>query len=258
MRTERDFTIDVFRALYRSFVNQGYEFITFSNYCLGGNNLPRFVILRHDVDRYPRYSLKMAEVESKLSVKASYYFRIVKSAYDELLINRIAQMGHEIGYHYEDLSLAKGNYQRAIEMFSGHLNMLREFYPVKTICMHGSPLSPHDNLNLWNRYDYHDFGILGEPYIDIDFNEILYLTDTGRCWNSKIFNIRDKVDTDLDYDFRNTDEIINTLLCNGLPDKVMINIHPHRWTERFPPWLRELMLQNTKNLFKGIIVKIRK
>jgi len=46
--------------------------------------------------------------------------------------------------------------------------------------MHGIPLSKFDNRLLWAKYDYRDFGIIAEPYFDIDFDEVLYLTDTGK------------------------------------------------------------------------------
>ena len=41
-------------------------------------------------------------------------------------------------------------------------------------------------------HDYHNFGIVGEPYFDIDFNEVLYLTVTGRRCDEDFFNIIDK------------------------------------------------------------------
>ena len=40
-----------------------------------------------------------------------------------------------------------------------------------------------------------DFGIIAEPYFDVDFDDVLYLTDTGRRWDGDEFNIRDKVET---------------------------------------------------------------
>jgi hypothetical protein len=59
--------------------------------------------------------------------------------------------------------------------------------------MHGSPLSRWDSRLLWSRYDYREFGIIGEPYFDVDFDEVLYLTDTGRRWDGERFSVRDKV-----------------------------------------------------------------
>ena len=63
-------------------------------------------------------------------------------------------MGHEIGYHYEDLAMAKGNYEKAILSFEQNLAKLRHIVPVETICMHGSPLSKFDNRKIWEKYDY--------------------------------------------------------------------------------------------------------
>jgi len=34
------------------------------------------------------------------------------------IIKEIASYGHEIGYHFDDLSIAKGDYNKAIELFS--------------------------------------------------------------------------------------------------------------------------------------------
>ncbi len=35
-----------------------------------------------------------------------------------------------------------------------------------------------------------------------------------------------------------------------LPDKIMFNIHPQRWDDRFGPWVKELVWQNVKNVIK--------
>ena len=75
-------------------------------------NKEKIVILRHDVDRLPSNALVIAKIEKDASVKASYYFRIVKESYDEDIIRQIVEMGHEVGYHYENLSeISKENPQ---------------------------------------------------------------------------------------------------------------------------------------------------
>ena len=68
----------------------------------------------------------------------------------------------------------------AIGGYIDHLAYFRKFYPVETICMHGSPMSRYDNRLIWQKYDYRELGIIGEPYFDIDFDRVFYLTDTGR------------------------------------------------------------------------------
>jgi|ERR1035437_5345325 hypothetical protein len=51
--------------------------------------------------------------------------------------------------------------------------------------MHGSPLSKYDSKDLWKKYNYRDYKIIGEPYFDVDFNKVFYLTDTGRRWDGE-------------------------------------------------------------------------
>ena len=51
----------------------------------------------------------------------------------------------------------------AYELFKVNLAKMREVADIKTICMHGSPLSPYDNKLIWKKYSYKDLGIIGEP-----------------------------------------------------------------------------------------------
>ena len=75
--------------------------------------------------------------------------------------------------------------------------------------MHGSPISKWDSRDIWKKYDYKKLGIIGEPYFDIDFNNVFYLTDTGRCWDGEKFSIRDKVNSSFNFSFHSTQQIIN-------------------------------------------------
>ncbi len=250
----RDFTLHILELLCTELQKRNYRFITFADYC--SNKMPpKFVILRHDVDRDASKALEIATLENGLTIRASYYFRMVRGSYNEYIIKEIANMDHECGYHYEDLSLAKGNNKRAIKMFEKNLRKFRQLCPVRTICMHGSPLSKWDNCTLWQHYDYRDFDIIGEPYFDIDFNKVLYLTDTGRRWDGSDVSVRDKVQSEYNYKFRSTVDIIDALDRDELPNRMIINAHPHRWTNKQLPWLKELILQNIKNIGKWILVK---
>lgn len=76
-----------------------------------------------------------AKSENESGINGSYYFRIVPKSYNESIIKEIAESGHEIGYHYEDLPLAKGNIDKAYDSFYRNLEVFRKLYPVKTICM---------------------------------------------------------------------------------------------------------------------------
>src|SRR6056297_3010910 len=100
----------------------------------------------------------------------------------------------------------------------------------------GSPLSKWDSKMLWeNRqgtgqeYNYRTYGILGEPYFDIDYNEVFYLTDTGRRWNNAGASVRDKVASGFSISVKSTSHIMKLAQENRLPDKIMLNTHPQRW-----------------------------
>jgi len=127
--------------------------------------------LRHDVDARKFNSLRAAQIEAEMGIVGTFNFRIVTQSFDPDVIKQIADLGHEIGYHYEDFSIAKGDYDQAIKSFEQNLAKLRHIVPVETICMHGSPLSKYDNRKLWEIYNYRRFGLIGEPYFDLDFSK---------------------------------------------------------------------------------------
>lgn len=219
------------------------------------------VMLRHDVDKKPQNSLKTARMEHELGWKATYYFRAVPESWDEDIIREISALGHEIGYHYESLATCNGNMEAAYRDFCENLEKLRRLVPVSTICMHGSPKSKWDSRDLWKRYDYRQLGIDFEPYLDLDFSQVFYLTDTGRRWDGYKVSVRDKIPVFQEQwisnglVFHRTDDIIKAVHDSKLPQRVMITTHPQRWTDNMMQWSRELLCQTVKNVVKKSIVK---
>ena len=170
-------------------------------------------------------------------------------------------MGHEIGYHYEDMSLANGDVKKAIKHFEQKLKYFRAFYPVKTICMHGAPTSKYDGKDLWEHYNYRDYGIIGEPYFDVDYSQVVYLTDTGRCWDGYKVSVRDKIEkyqdewTKQGLVFHTTEQLINWLQDDSHERRnLLITTHPQRWTDNNAAWLKELTMQKAKNIVKRVLV----
>lgn len=252
-----DFTLKIYQQLLLSLQQAGYGFLTFEQFCQEKDNLTsKTVVLRHDVDLKAENSLATAKIEASLGIRATYFFRIVPQSDKPTIIREIAALGHEIGYHYEDMSLFAGDAAKAIEHFKQRLNYFRQYYPVRTICMHGSPTSKIDNRSIWKKYNYRDYGIIGEPYFDIDFNKVLYLTDTGRSWDGERFSVRDKVESAYDFHFKSTNDIIHSIESDLLPNQIMITTHPQRWTNKFFNWLFELFFQFIKNKIKQYYMKI--
>lgn len=255
-----DFTIRKYKELLLSLQQQGYQFITFEQYCTQNKPTGQWVILRHDVDRKPQNSLATAQIEHSLGITASYYFRIVPDSNQPEYIRQIAALGHEIGYHYEDMAIANGNAEKAFLHFQQQLAYFRQFYPVCTICMHGAPTSQWDGRELWKQYDYRSVNIIGEPYFDMDFSEVLYLTDTGRCWDGYNVSVRDKIPVYQDewvkqgLVYHTTNDLIRAIQVGQTPRRLMITTHPQRWTDNCWAWTKELLLQSVKNMIKRIII----
>jgi hypothetical protein len=298
-----DFTLKIYQMFLKTLKTQGFLFLTFEESFR--NKEIKSIILRHDVDLLPENSLDFARIEAEMGIRGTYYFRLVPRSFNDKIIKEISSLGHEIGYHYEDMGTMARRHKGikeeeelvkiSIDSFAENLESLRKITPVNTICMHGSPMSRWDSKLLWKYYDYHDFGITGEPYFDVNFDEVLYLTDTGRRWDGDSFNLRDKaqgsglraqdgkgdglraVKTNTQYvsgpqqtivplnhrtvvpstRFHSTFDIIRAAEKDLLPDKIMMTFHPQRWTDKPVPWVKELVWQNVKNIGKYFIIRLK-
>jgi hypothetical protein len=287
----RDFTLKTYRLLLETLQSQYFQFCTVRQSL---KNPPgRYIILRHDVDQKAENSLITAQIEYDLGIKGTYYFRILPVSFDESIVRKIESMGHEIGYHYEELSdfdirwssrkITEKHIQKAYERFQDNLSIIRETASVNTISVHGSPLSLIDSRLMWKYFDYGELNIIAEPYFDFSFEEMLYLTDTGRRWDGSSVSIRDRLFTrDKDYysdwkrkpiagsamlmtqrshelqrhfRFRKTENLIQSIKSRDLPERIMITFHPQRWNDKLSPWLGEYIWQNFKNVIKYFIVR---
>lgn len=296
----RDFTTDTLNSLLSAFSAAGYDFQSLEAFLQAPSE--RVVVLRHDVDRLPPNALRTADLERKRGITGTYFFRITPESFNEEAINRISTMGHQIGYHYEDIVLAENRIkdkgrqrikpgspeemelaESAIVSFTENLEMIRQIAPVKTACMHGSPLSRWDSRLLWKYYDYRAFGIVAEPYFDLNLDQMLYLTDTGRRWDGGSFSMRDRVyqrapgyydywkvkpltgsallmtpdglDLRRRHTYRSSFEIMEAESEGLLPQKLLLTLHPQRWSDSYFSWGKELVFQNVRNTAKYFYIK---
>ena len=254
-----DFTSLKYGELISALKDAGYEFVTYAEYA-EGRRAEKLVVMRHDVDRSVNGAIRMAEMEKEMGVNASYYFRekfIIENSDD---IRYIEEVGHEVGYHYEDLVKEKGDVDKAYVRFVCNIEKMRQVAGVRTITMHGSPMSKIDSKDMWRVYDYKKLGLIGEPQIDVDWNEMFYLTDTGRSWNG--VSRRDKVGEFKSvweakgWIYEKTDDVIRALKEGRFPNCVMMTTHPQRWADGWGEWLKELVMQRVKNWVKMVLLKM--
>ncbi len=246
-----DFTKYKFQELCEA-VASVYPTITMAEY-MDRRYTDSFILMRHDVDRMPKRALETAKIEHELGIKSTYYFRMTKSVFKPQIIRQINEMGHEIGYHYETLSEANGNSEKALDLFKSHLEDLRQICDVKTICMHGRPLSKYDNRELWKKYDFKDFGITGEAYLSVG-KELNYFSDTGRTWKFGS-NLRDYIPGKAEQTYANTTEDLIELIKSQQLDNLYILTHPERWPSSTVGWGLYYSMDLSVNLGKKLLIK---
>jgi hypothetical protein len=223
------------RELLSALRNEGYPVAPFERYWPEKkriDGLEKAVLLRHDVDRLPRAALATAKMESEIGVRGTYFFRVKPWTFHKEIIGAIAGLGHEIGYHYENLADAGGDFGRAKEILEDCLGRLRELYPVVSASMHSRPLSKWDNRTFWDRYSLSEFGLLGECYRSIDHHRYMYVADSGRNWNADRNVIWDAVEGTAPPRIENgTRGLIRAIRGGRSIRTAQLLIHPNRWPD---------------------------
>lgn len=221
----RDFTLEKYQELCRVLLEKSAIYTVFDY--LSKKPDGNVIILRHDVDRKIKNSLRMAQLEHQMGIRSSYYFRY-PFTFNPDVIRKIHDLGHEIGYHYEVFAKAKGDPKRAIALFEQELGSMRNICEIRTICMHGSPLSPYDNRDLWKYYRFGDFGISGEAFLSLQ--KILYFSDTGRNWSFRN-SLRDRMNSGLHPVPAETTNDLIQIVRSKKESGLYLTIHPERWTD---------------------------
>ncbi len=246
-----DFTLSAYELLLDSIRSAGYRSFTMKEWMENGGS--EYVVIRHDVDRRAGNALSTARLEKTKGIKATYYFRMTKGSFKEDIIRQISEMGHEIGYHYEDLSRNNGNYENAMADFKSNLGKLRSIAEISTIAMHGKPSSGINNLDMWKNCDCSEFGLTGEAYLTPDYSDVYYFSDTGRSWKGKTkTNYRDLTGGMNDDNVRSTADLVN-FIRREKPGKIVIMTHPERWNGTFTGYSYYLLRDSAINLAKTIL-----
>jgi hypothetical protein len=107
---------------------------------------------------------------------------------------------------------------------------------------------------MWRSDDNHNrliekYGILGEVYLDIDYTNIAYINDTGRNWTSGRFNRRDKVESNIEADFKSGESLLGYLESSP-PSKMIFQVHPERWEGDVIGWIIQYFSDMAVNIVK--------
>jgi hypothetical protein len=220
---------------------------------LGRDSLPeRFVVLRHDVDRKPGNAERIARLEAERGVSSTYYYRT--STFTPDRVDTVESLGHEVGYHYEDYVHADGDLGIAHSLFANNLRVFRRDCDVDTVCMHGNPLSPHDNREMWTAPEapaFDEYDLLGEAYLSMDFADVAYYSDTGRTWRDGPLKIKDHaMDGGRKAVPADTTTDLAALFRGGMVDRACVLAHPERWADSLPELVAARSKDRAVNLVK--------
>jgi hypothetical protein len=162
---------------YRRFLDSarghGYKLVPLEDWVRDtseGADGERVMIMRHDVDQHPRSALTMAEIESDLGIRSSWYFRW-RTAHPAV-VAELRERGFEIGLHYETLTrraLEEGSAEpESDEAIAESRSQLREeiaaferiFGPIRSVVPHGDSRVPGvRNAELLRGEDCSTYGI---------------------------------------------------------------------------------------------------
>jgi len=172
----------------------------------GGDAPERFVILRHDVDFSPDCALRLAEQEAELGPRATYFFLLTSEFYNLLsplhrhVPRRLAELGHEVGLHYDVPVLARDASPR--EALRRQMGLLAELSgaEVRSMAMHNPG---------WNGADpFRDDGEIVNAYDPAFTKDIAYYSDSCGAWR---------------------DAAYEALTSGDIPPRLQLLIHPVYW-----------------------------
>lgn len=252
-----DFTLERYERLCKAITASKYDILTFRDFFEWNVDGDGIILLRHDVDRDIQHALNIAKVEYDNGIRSTYYCRPAKKVLIPGVMDTIASYGHEIGYHYETLDKCNGDMDMAIRQFTGELSEFRRRYDVKTVCMHGNPLTKHDNRDIWKKCRLSDFDLIGEPYLSLDYDKFEYFSDSGRNWNVNRNKVKDTINVKkAGKEIRDSNDLID-IIKTSYPKNLCILTHPERWCKSFPDYVRRYVVDQTINVGKKVLVTVR-
>ena len=179
-----EFTYKGYAELLKLLAGTGYVFADYHNYVEQG----RCVILRHDIDRSPRFTLPLAEIEAEHQATSTWFVRLSSDMYNALSqtsrndLRSLQSMGHEIGLHFDEAAYTAedGTMEELIRREADILaNALGS--PVSTVSMH-RPAQHILNGNI-------DIPGMVNAYSRVFFQDFKYLSDSRRHWREPVEEI---------------------------------------------------------------------
>ena len=199
-----------------------------------------WISIKHDVETNVKKALKIAKIEKKHNIRATYFVQSYLLHDNIDLLQIISGLGHEVSYHYDVLDSNHGNMDAAIREFSNTVSEFKKVgFGITTVCPHGNPLMQRSgwssNKDFFRNKDvahllYPDIFDVVVQASEVVKSEFTYISDAGYEWKL-IANVDNN-------DLENNGDLIigsidNMIELVALQKKVIISTHPHRWSENY-------------------------
>jgi hypothetical protein len=178
------FTWRTYEAYLCTALESGFRFLGF-DVLADDSQLPDdpFVLLRHDIDYDPEWALPISKLETKQSIRSTYFFQ-ADSPYYELdsavtisVIEEILRQGHWLGVHF-DANQLKDDAEVAENVEIAALSFEQKFgVRVAAASFHMPTYRPVKQVRLKNRRI--------NTYASLFFDQIAYFSDSNQDWRGK-------------------------------------------------------------------------
>lgn len=147
---------------------------------------PDTLILRHDIDQSLSLALPMAEVELSMGIQSTYFVALHLYYNPHLpvhakAIQTIANMGHEIGFHYDGNLYPgdDGSFEESLALLDRHVQILQEICgsPVISIARHNPSLTTQRDP-FQGCMKYHN------AYDERLLRDTVYISDSCGAWRA--------------------------------------------------------------------------
>ena len=153
------------------------------------------VIWRHDVEFSPNIALKMAEIEHKENVKATYFFQIHSEFYNVFeryysdILQRIKSLGHHIGLHFDSHYYNVQNKQELDKFIQLDRNYFESVFGIRI-----DTFSFHNTTPFVLSCKDYRYGGLINVYSDFFWQHYQYCADSTGYWRYEVLDevLRDK------------------------------------------------------------------
>ena len=162
-----------YRQLVTSFLEKGYSFVLFPEL----TSTKQQIVMRHDIDFNCQYALRMAEVESRLGIRSTFFFQVASDSYNPFSaknresIQQIQRLGHAISLHFDPTI-----YEDFFAGFDREKLLFETFFDTRL-----DLVSLHRPSAFFQQYDERIGGV-EHTYMKKYFEDVSYFSDSRGQW----------------------------------------------------------------------------